>query len=93
MKKEFDNEKDFNTFVDKNSELKKLRELKWDPIEWPALSGLNSLFDEAKHLGQTNIFDEITAYNVPTLRLIATTKWFSNERSQSRIAKNSQFVQ
>ena len=59
MKKEFDNEKDFNTFVDKNSELKKLRELKWDPIEWPALSGLNSLFDEAKHLGQTNIFDEI----------------------------------
>jgi len=48
IKKEFTNEKEFNTFVDKYPELKKLQYFKWEPIKWPSLSGFKDLFEDTK---------------------------------------------
>lgn len=59
VKKDFDNERDFDEFVDKNPELKKLREFKWEPIKWPALTGMNDFFTEAERLGRTSIIDDM----------------------------------
>lgn len=50
IKKNFDNEKEFNAFVDKNPELKKLQEFKWKPIKWPSLSGFKDLLEDTKRL-------------------------------------------
>lgn len=61
VKKDFDNEKDFDEFVDKNPELKKLREFEWEPIRWPSLTGLNEFFSEAERLGKTSILDDMEA--------------------------------
>lgn len=48
IKKTFDNEKEFDAFIDKNPEFKKLQEFQWEPIKWPALSGFKELFDDTR---------------------------------------------
>lgn len=48
VKKEFNNEKEFNTFIDKNPELKKLQDFEWEPIRWPALSSFKDLFENTR---------------------------------------------
>lgn len=58
VSKEFDNENDFNEFIDKNPELKSLN--KWEDIKWPeSLFNISWFFDEAKRLWNTNFFKEI----------------------------------
>lgn len=59
IKKEFDNEKEFNAFVDKNPELKKLQDFKWEPIKWPSLTGFRDFFDDAKKLWNDKFIKEI----------------------------------
>lgn len=59
VKKEFDNEKEFNAFVDKNQELKKLRDFKWEPIRWPSISGFKDLFEDAKGIKDVDFLKEI----------------------------------
>ncbi|MCK9272998.1 hypothetical protein M0P65_05620 [Candidatus Gracilibacteria bacterium] len=56
IEKDFNNEKDFNAYIDKNPNLKELCEYKWEPIKWPALSGFDDFFKEIKG---TTFFKEI----------------------------------
>lgn len=59
IKKDFDNEKEFNSFVSNNPELKKLQDLKWETIKWPALSGFKDFFDSTKKLWDTSFMKEL----------------------------------
>lgn len=59
IKKDFDNEKDFDAFIDKNPELKKLQEFKWEPIKWPALSSFKDFFEDTKDFWDTDILKEL----------------------------------
>lgn len=59
IKKEFDNEKEFDAFVDKNPELKKLRDFKWESIKWPSLSGFKDFFEDVRKLWDASFMKEI----------------------------------
>ncbi|MFZ2256362.1 MAG: hypothetical protein WAW59_07285 [Patescibacteria group bacterium] len=59
VKKDFDDEKDFNSFVEKNPELKKLQDFDWEPIKWPALSGFKDFFDDTKRFGDKSFMKEL----------------------------------
>ena len=58
IEKEFNNEKDFDAFIDKNPDLKKLRDFKWEPVRWPMLAGFDDLFKDIKKLGDRSVFEE-----------------------------------
>lgn len=59
IKKTFDNEKEFNVFLDKNPELKKLQEFKWESVKWPSLSGFKDFFEDTKRLWDTSFMKEM----------------------------------
>lgn len=58
INKEFNNEKDFNAFVESNPEFKNL--WSWEPISiQDDLSDINNLFEEASSSWQKSFFDGI----------------------------------
>ncbi len=58
VSKEFDNEKKFNEFIDKNPDLKSFKD--WENIKWPeSLFDMNLFFEEAKRLWNKDYFKEM----------------------------------
>lgn len=57
LKREFDDKKDFDAFVENNPELKELRD--WKPVRWPSLANLGRLFDEFEKLGKRDFLEDI----------------------------------
>lgn len=58
VSKDFDNEIDFNAFIDKNPDLKELK--KWESIKWSeSLFDINWFFEEAKKIWNNNFFKEM----------------------------------
>lgn len=58
IEREFDNEKDFDAFIDKNPDLKKLRDFKWETIRWPMLAGFDDFFKDLGRLGDQSVLEE-----------------------------------
>jgi len=58
FKKTFDNEKDFNHFVENNPDLKQLKN--WEEFKLPAyFLDLNNMFEEAYKLEKNSFFDDL----------------------------------
>ncbi|QFR38895.1 hypothetical protein A9Q91_01530 [Candidatus Gracilibacteria bacterium 28_42_T64] len=58
IKKDFDNEKEYNDFVEKNPELKKMSE--WKELGWPKdLFDMKHFFEERDKILDMSMFDEI----------------------------------
>lgn len=52
IEREFDNENEFNQFINKNPDLKALKEHKWKPITWP-----DTFLDVQRYL-DSSVFDD-----------------------------------
>lgn len=56
--KSFDNEKDFNAFIEKNQDLKDFQ--KWDHLKWwDSMFDIKWFFDDAKRIGDMSFFKEM----------------------------------
>ena len=60
LSREFDNEKDFQKFIDKNPSLKELKDFPFKNIDWPeSLADLRWFFSWALLEGKKDFVDEI----------------------------------
>lgn len=57
IKKEFDDEKEFDAFVAANPELREMSE--WKTPRWPSFWRLDRLFREFEELGKGDLLDEM----------------------------------
>lgn len=60
IEQEFDNEKEFDAFIEKNPDLRQLRDFQWTPVRWPdSLLGMRSFFEEAEKEEKFDILSEM----------------------------------
>ena len=60
IEREFNNENQFNNFIDKNPDLKALKEYKWKLITWPdTFLDVQNYLDSSLHEDKEDIIDEM----------------------------------